>query len=67
MRMLQATFGVPGVKEHCCFLKNVDDAITLRSRLVQQFEAASLPGKQFSPNHTSQHALSVAAWLMGSL
>lgn len=42
-RALQATFNIPGVAEHCCFLKTVDDAITLRSRLVAQFEAASLP------------------------
>lgn len=37
------TFGIPGVKEHCYFLKEVDDARSLRSAIVDKFEAASLP------------------------
>ncbi|GFR51585.1 hypothetical protein Agub_g14006 [Astrephomene gubernaculifera] len=39
-----ATFGVPGVREHCCFMKEVSDAVGLRARIAQQFELASLPG-----------------------
>ena len=41
--MESATFGVPGVREHCFFLKEVDDARKLRAALVARFEAASLP------------------------
>lgn len=37
------TFGIPGVREHCCFLKQVDDARTIRTSLVNCFERANLP------------------------
>ncbi|EFJ45820.1 hypothetical protein VOLCADRAFT_105834 [Volvox carteri f. nagariensis] len=39
-----ATFGVPGVKEHCFFMKEISDAVALRSRIAEKFELASLPG-----------------------
>lgn len=39
-----ATFGTPGVEEHCCFLKEIADAVTLRNRIGQCFELASMPG-----------------------
>ena len=37
------TFGVPGVREHCHFLKEVADARKLRQSIVEKFESASLP------------------------
>lgn len=39
-----ATFGVPGVRENCVFLKEIGDAAALRRRIVQCFESASIPG-----------------------
>ena len=41
--MAPNTFGIPGVAEHCLFLKEVEDAKRLRARIVDAFEAASLP------------------------
>lgn len=38
-----ASFGVPGVREHAYFLKTIQDARRLRSRIGRLFEAASLP------------------------
>ncbi|KAG2175574.1 hypothetical protein INT43_001221 [Umbelopsis isabellina] len=38
------TFGIPGVKEHGLFLKDVNDARLIRSRVVSCFEYASRPG-----------------------
>eukprot|EP00962_Isochrysis_galbana_P044964 scaffold17567_cov112-Isochrysis_galbana.AAC.1 len=38
------TFGVPGVREHCLFLKQVSDAMRFRERLSDALERASLPG-----------------------
>ena len=38
------TFNTPGVAEHCFFLKELDDARKVRAAIMQQFEAASLPG-----------------------
>ncbi|KAL1962651.1 hypothetical protein VTN77DRAFT_9285 [Rasamsonia byssochlamydoides] len=37
------TFGIPGVEEHAFFVKNVNDANTVRSRLNDNLEMASLP------------------------
>ncbi|KAH0609654.1 uncharacterized protein H6S33_013140 [Morchella sextelata] len=37
------TFGVPGVKEHAFFLKDVADARKIRKRVLECFEEASLP------------------------
>lgn len=37
------TFGVEGVKEHACFLRDVGDARTIRQRVLQAFERAALP------------------------
>lgn len=39
-----ASFGVPGVEEHCFFMKEVRDAVELRKRIQQVFELAALPG-----------------------
>lgn len=38
------TFGIPGVREHCNFLKQVEDARRIRTALVNCFERANLPG-----------------------
>ncbi|EPZ33518.1 EF-Hand 1, calcium-binding site domain-containing protein [Rozella allomycis CSF55] len=37
------TFGIPGVKQHCFFMKNVSDAIGIRNKLIDLFEKANLP------------------------
>ncbi|KAF8058293.1 SPAC3A11.07 [Scenedesmus sp. PABB004] len=39
-----ATFGVPGVSEHCHFMKEVSDTVRLRTRIQEAFELAALPG-----------------------
>ncbi|KAL9118254.1 MAG: hypothetical protein Q9187_005204 [Circinaria calcarea] len=36
-----ATFGIPGVKEHSCFLKEVGDAQRIRKRIMDCVETAS--------------------------
>ncbi|CAO3635939.1 unnamed protein product [Cunninghamella blakesleeana] len=35
------TFGIPGVKQHACFLKDVNDAQKIRKKLMECFENAS--------------------------
>jgi NADH dehydrogenase FAD-containing subunit len=37
------TFGIPGVREHCNFLKQVEDARRIRTAIVNCFERANLP------------------------
>jgi hypothetical protein len=37
------TFGVPGVSDHCHFLKSLQDAHQLRTRITDCFERAALP------------------------
>jgi NADH:ubiquinone reductase (non-electrogenic) len=37
------TFGIPGVEEHCNFLKQVRDARKIRAAIVNCFERASFP------------------------
>lgn len=37
------TFNVPGVKEHALFMKEASDAIAVRKRMHDLFEAAALP------------------------
>lgn len=38
------TFGIPGVREYCNFLKQVEDARRIRTAIVNCFERANLPG-----------------------
>ena len=38
------TFGTPGVREYCNFLKTVEDAQRIRTAIVNCFERANLPG-----------------------
>lgn len=41
---LSSTFGVPGVKEHAFFLKEINDARKIRNRILSNFELALQPG-----------------------
>ncbi|CAL5221410.1 g3596 [Coccomyxa viridis] len=41
---MTATFGVPGVMEHCYFMKEITDTVGLRRRIGESFELAALPG-----------------------
>ncbi|RKO91766.1 hypothetical protein BDK51DRAFT_20835 [Blyttiomyces helicus] len=43
-----ATFGIPGVKEHACFLKESWDARKIRTRLMDCLETAAFPGQPAS-------------------
>lgn len=38
------TYGIKGVREHCCYLKQVEDARRIRTAIVNLFERANLPG-----------------------
>eukprot|EP01114_Cavostelium_apophysatum_P020040 TRINITY_DN660_c0_g2_i3.p1 TRINITY_DN660_c0_g2~~TRINITY_DN660_c0_g2_i3.p1 ORF type:complete len:624 (+),score=111.34 TRINITY_DN660_c0_g2_i3:535-2406(+) len=38
------TFGTPGVYENCHFLKEIEDAVTIRHKIMDCFETARLPG-----------------------
>lgn len=38
------TFGIPGVKEYCTYLKQVDHAKSIRRKIIYLFERANLPG-----------------------
>ncbi|KAJ3025853.1 UNVERIFIED_CONTAM: NADH:ubiquinone oxidoreductase [Siphonaria sp. JEL0065] len=40
-----ATFGIPGVKEHACFLKEAWDARRIRTQLLDCLESAAFPGQ----------------------
>jgi NADH:ubiquinone reductase (non-electrogenic) len=40
-----ATFNIPGVKEHACFLKESWDARKIRTRLMDTIESAAFPGQ----------------------
>jgi NADH dehydrogenase FAD-containing subunit len=46
------TFGIPGVEEFCSFLKQIDDARTIRKKIVNLFEQANYPGQ--SPEKIKQ-------------
>jgi len=37
------TFGIEGVREHAFFLKELSDAFAIRRKMLDNFEAASLP------------------------
>ncbi|KAE8441797.1 hypothetical protein EG329_004310 [Mollisiaceae sp. DMI_Dod_QoI] len=40
-----ATFGIPGVKEHSCFLKEIGDAQQIRKRIMDCVETATFKGQ----------------------
>jgi NADH:ubiquinone reductase (non-electrogenic) len=37
------TYGIPGVKEHALFLKDLSDARAIRQRIIERFEEAASP------------------------
>ena len=39
------TFNTPGVEQHCHFLKEIDDAQTIRNIIIDLVETASIPGQ----------------------
>ncbi|CAI5495354.1 unnamed protein product [Closterium sp. Naga37s-1] len=53
------TFNVPGVQQHCHFLKSLDDAEAIRNTLIDRFEAASLPGIEAEEQHRLLHVVVV--------
>lgn len=40
-----ATFGIPGVREHSCFLKEIDDAQQIRKKIMDCVETAAFKGQ----------------------
>uniref|UniRef100_A0A6B2L1N3 EF-hand domain-containing protein n=1 Tax=Arcella intermedia TaxID=1963864 RepID=A0A6B2L1N3_9EUKA len=40
-----ATFGTPGVRQYAHFLKTVEDAQAIRSKIIDCFESANIPGQ----------------------
>jgi NADH:ubiquinone reductase (non-electrogenic) len=54
-----ASFGVPGVKDHCFFMKEVTDAVRLRKRIQEVFELAALPGTSPEEARKSLHFIVV--------
>ncbi|SAM05168.1 hypothetical protein [Absidia glauca] len=55
------TFGIPGVKENACFLKDVQDARKIRKRLIECFEYASQPGLTDAQKSDRLHFVVVGA------
>jgi NADH dehydrogenase FAD-containing subunit len=51
------TFNTPGVKENCCFLKQVSDSRKIRERIIMCFEEASAP---YCPKEDRERLLSFA-------
>lgn len=49
------TFNTPGVKEHCHFLKEVEDAQKIRTSVIDCFENAILPGLTEEERRTNLH------------
>ncbi|KAG2424789.1 hypothetical protein HXX76_014213 [Chlamydomonas incerta] len=50
-----ATFGIPGVRENCFFMKEVSDAVGLRKRIAEKFELAALPGTTEEERQAALH------------
>jgi NADH:ubiquinone reductase (non-electrogenic) len=40
---VSSTYGIPGVKEHALFLKDLGDARAIRQRIIERFEQAASP------------------------
>jgi len=56
-----STFGVPGVREHACPLKELADARTIRERVVAALERAGLPGLDEAERRRLLHFVAVGA------
>ncbi|MCJ8330868.1 MAG: FAD-dependent oxidoreductase [Lentisphaeria bacterium] len=40
---VNGTFNIPGVEDHCVFLKELSDARIIRQQIIENFEAAAMP------------------------
>ena len=47
--MQGSTFGTPGVEEHALFLRDVANATAIRSKLIDNWILANIPGCALSP------------------
>src|SRR5439155_2490535 len=56
-----ATYGVPGVREHACFLKELADARTIRERVLGNLERAALPAVGEAERRRLLHIVAVGA------
>ncbi|KAL9098069.1 MAG: hypothetical protein Q9163_006197 [Psora crenata] len=56
---LNQTFGTPGVVENAYFIRNVPDAMKIRTRIGEIFEKASLPGMTAEEQRDLLHILIV--------
>jgi NADH dehydrogenase FAD-containing subunit len=54
-----STFGVPGVREHACGLKELADARVIRERVVAALERAALPGLDEAERRRLLHFVAV--------
>ena len=54
-----ATFGIPGVREHSCFLKEVDDAQAIRKRIMDCCETAVFKDQSDSEKRRLLHMVVV--------
>jgi NADH:ubiquinone reductase (non-electrogenic) len=54
-----ATFGIPGVREHSCFLKEVGDAQKIRKQIMDCVETASFKGQSPSERKRLLHTIVV--------
>ncbi|KAJ3288352.1 NADH:ubiquinone oxidoreductase [Rhizoclosmatium sp. JEL0117] len=54
-----ATFGIPGVKENACFLKEAWDARRIRTQLLDCLESATFPGQPESEINRLLHMVVV--------
>jgi NADH:ubiquinone reductase (non-electrogenic) len=55
------TFGIPGVREHACFLKELGDAREIRQRLIGNLERAMLPSVSPAERDRLLHFVAVGA------
>jgi NADH:ubiquinone reductase (non-electrogenic) len=55
------TYGIPGVREHCCFLKELADARTIREGVLACLERAGLPGLPDEERRRLLHFVAVGA------
>ena len=53
------TFGTPGVREHCHFLKEIPDAQSIRNDIIDLVETASIPGQSQAEQERLLHFIVV--------
>jgi NADH dehydrogenase FAD-containing subunit len=56
-----STFGIPGVREHACCLKELADARVIRERVVAALERVALPGLDEAERRRMLHFVAVGA------